>query len=315
MRAEDDAVEGRRPPTSRGARPARGGRTAPAGAAPVRPPSSSTANSSQASPGQPHLGPQPQQPAVARAPRPARSRAARPPRSRSGSRRPRRRPTPPTRRSSRPRTAQARGTSTSRGRRRCPRSAATASAAVGVAPRSRARRGRRCRRSSRDRWASGRWARRARPRPTTGWRRRPSRICSSASRTASSKPAARSSGTSVGDVVLVDHDRVAQRLDQRAGRWPSGTGVTRLTHWLDSHGVRTGTGMIIRRPQPGHRGVALHHLPVGQDVGPADVEAAVGVRREVEHADEVVQDVATAIGWTRESTHFGVTITGSRSVR
>ena len=30
-----------------------------------------------------------------------------------------------------------------------------------------------------------------------------------------------------------------------------GTGVTTLTHWLDSHGVRTGTGTITRVCRPG----------------------------------------------------------------
>ena len=29
-----------------------------------------------------------------------------------------------------------------------------------------------------------------------------------------------------------------------------GTGVTTFTHWLDSHGVSTGTGMITRRRSP-----------------------------------------------------------------
>ena len=29
-----------------------------------------------------------------------------------------------------------------------------------------------------------------------------------------------------------------------------GTGVTTLTHWLDSHGDRTGTGMMTRRLSP-----------------------------------------------------------------
>ena len=32
-----------------------------------------------------------------------------------------------------------------------------------------------------------------------------------------------------------------------------GTGVTTLTHWLDSQGDSTGTGMIIRRRSPAIR--------------------------------------------------------------
>ena len=41
-----------------------------------------------------------------------------------------------------------------------------------------------------------------------------------------------------------------------------GTGVTRLTQWLESHGVRTGTGDDHALLQPGDLGEALHHLAV-----------------------------------------------------
>ncbi len=47
-------------------------------------------------------------------------------------------------------------------------------------------------------------------------------------------------------------------------------------------------------PQSGDGGVAAHHLPVGEDVRPADVEGPVDVGRHAGGADEVAQYVADA---------------------
>ena len=58
-----------------------------------------------------------------------------------------------------------------------------------------------------------------------------------------------------------------------------GTGVTTPTQWLDSRGVSTLTGRMTPPRQPGDPGVALHHLAVGEDLGAADVEGAVDLRR------------------------------------
>ena len=95
------------------------------------------------------------------------------------------------------------------------------------------------------------------------------------------------------DVVLVGDGVVAQRLDQRLG--------DRLRHG------RHDVDPVAREPrrqdrdrddhpvgQAGDRCVALHHLAVGDDVGPADVEASVRGRVELDRTHEVAEYVANS---------------------
>ena len=205
--------------------------------------------------------------ARARSPRPARSPAPRRPAGGAGRAGPgaarRRRPAGP----ASPAPPRRAGTSTSRSRRRSPRSPATARSAarvdrplpdVGVEP---------CRRPSPGRSAAGRGA--ARPAPagvsTSGSPRRRRGPGAGPAATASSKPVRPSggSGTYAGDVVL---GATASwiRLSTSGRAMALGTGVTRPTQSADSAGVSGRTGTIDARRSPATRGVPLHHLAVGE---------------------------------------------------
>ena len=70
------------------------------------------------------------------------------------------------------------------------------------------------------------------------------------------------------------------RLSTSGRAMAFGTGRDEPDPVARQRGVSTGTGTMIRRlGSPATRGVALHHLAVGQDVGAADVERAADVGR------------------------------------
>ena len=90
-------------------------------------------------------------------------------------------------------------------------------------------------------------------RPTTsGWRRRRRGSAAAPARRPRSKPISPSggSGTYVGDVVLGGRRPRCAATRPAAGRCAAGTGVTSPTQWLDSRGVSTGTGTMSRRGSP-----------------------------------------------------------------
>ena len=97
------------------------------------------------------------------------------------------------------------------------------------------------------------------------------------------------------DVPVLDHHLVDEALDERAG-----DAVRDRCHDADPVGrqPRRQQGDRDDEPvgEPGDRGVALHHLAVGEDLGAADVERAVDVGGHRRAADEVPQHVADRDG-------------------
>ena len=73
----------------------------------------------------------------------------------------------------------------------------------------------------------------------------------SASRTASSKPTSPSGGSGIHRAMSCSVQTTVLRSDSTSGRaMDAGTGVTTPTQWLDSDGVKKGTGRIRRRGRP-----------------------------------------------------------------
>ena len=109
-------------------------------------------------------------------------------------------------------------------------------------------------------------------------------------------------------VLLGAHELLGQRLDQRGDELPRERGE-RLHHPAGQRG-RAGRHRHGERDrgalgQPGEAQVAADELEVAQDVGAADVETAVHLGRQVEGADEVVQDVGDRdrLGAVRQPRH------------
>ena len=109
-------------------------------------------------------------------------------------------------------------------------------------------------------------------------------------------------------VLLGAHELLGQRLDQRGDELPRER-RERLHHPAGQRG-RPGRHRHGQRDrgalgQPGEAQVAADELEVAQDVGAADVEAAVHLGRQVEGADEVVQDVGDRdrLGAVRQPRH------------
>ena len=98
-------------------------------------------------------------------------------------------------------------------------------------------------------------------------------------------------GHVLGDVVLVAHDLVHERLDQRSGQ-PARHG----RHERDPQARQLRREHLDPDDDPRSQArrlrVPLHHLAVGQDVGAADVEPAADVRGHRRGADQVAQHVA-----------------------
>ena len=135
-------------------------------------------------------------------------------------------------------------------------------------------------------------SRRRRRGPTSSSRRDPGRACR-ASSTARSKPTSPPAGSGTYCAMSCSLQTTSWiRLSTSGRAMLLGTGVTRPTQWLDSDGVSSGRVTIRRGWQPGDRGVPLHHVAVGEDVRPADVEPAADLGRHRRAADQVVQHVA-----------------------
>ncbi len=225
-------------------------------------------------PGQAHLGPQAQQACPARSPRPARSRRRRPRRAAAGRGVRGAAPDRPTSRSSSPRTCHARP------QEYHPRSPPTLSStrpqvASGAARTTvrRARRRRAIRRPSPGRWAGGRSAPR---RPTPSDHRVVDvGVVDPAQRELDRAVEADSpsGGSGTYAAMSCSSHTTSCTSDSTSGRAsPDGTGVTSPTHRLDSRGESTGHRDDDAPRQPGDLRVPLHHLPVGEDLRPADVE-------------------------------------------
>ena len=100
----------------------------------------------------------------------------------------------------------------------------------------------------------------------------------------------RSRGTERGDGVVAHDDLVLETVDQRT-RQPDGQRRDQAHPVRRQPRRQHGNGHDEARPQPRDVRVELHHLLVGDDIGPADLEHLAERAGFVEHADEVGEHV------------------------
>jgi hypothetical protein len=93
------------------------------------------------------------------------------------------------------------------------------------------------------------------------------------------------------------------------------SGVTRWIQSELSRGVRTGTGITNLRPRPRSDAMMSMSARYVSTSGPPMSSVRPAVSGTSRQRTRYSSTFRTAIGWLSVETHFGVTMTGSRSTR